>query len=289
MKTGASLGAAAVCVVIGAAVAAAGSSGGESLGPVKLFALCVAVAFVVNWVVYIPSFINQTEHYFDLTGSLTYLTVTALALISVDTYDLRTLVLAALVAIWATRLGTFLFRRVRAAGKDRRFDVMKTRWGQFLFTWTTQGLWVVFTSAAAIAAITSGAKQSFGVFGVVGLLVWIAGFSTEVIADRQKSEFRSSQANKDTFIRSGLWSWSRHPNYFGEITLWTGVAVIAFPALQGWQYVTLASPVFVFLLLTRVSGVGMLERRADKKWGGQPDYEAYKKSTPVLFPRPPST
>lgn len=288
MKTGASLGGAAVCVAIGAGVAFAGSYGGEAAGSVKVFALCVVVAFVVNWLVYIPSYINQTEHFFDLTGSLTYLTVTAISLLLVETRDLRTFVLAVLVAIWAGRLGTFLFRRVRAAGKDRRFDVMKTRWANFLFTWTTQGLWVVFTSAAAIAAITSGSKKSFGVFGIIGLLTWIAGFSIEVVADRQKSAFRQDSSNADNFIQTGLWAWSRHPNYFGEILLWAGVAIIAFPALAGWQYITLASPLFVFVLLTRVSGVPMLERRASKKWGENPEYRAYKEATPVLFPRPPS-
>jgi steroid 5-alpha reductase family enzyme len=122
---------------------------------------------------------------------------------------------------------------------------------------------------------------------VLGVLVWIAGFGIEAVADRQKSRFRADPANKGRFIRSGLWAWSRHPNYFGEIVLWVGVAIIAVPVLQGWQWVTLISPVFVTLLLTRVSGVPLLEKKADATWGGQPDYEAYKASTPVLVPRPP--
>ena len=289
MKIGSWLGAATACVGVGAVFALAGSDGGQTVGTVKIFALCVAVSFLLNWAVYLPSYLAQTEHYFDLTGSITYLVVTTIALALSGQRDLRSFLLAALIAACASRLGTFLFRRVRAAGKDGRFDVMKTRWAQFLFTWTTQGLWVVFTSAAAIAAITSGAKVSFGVVGLVGLAVWLAGFSFEVIADRQKTTFRRDDANKDRFIRTGLWAWSRHPNYFGEIVLWTGVAVIAFPALQGWQYVTLLSPVLVYVLLTRISGVPMLERRADKKWGDDPNYEAYKQATPVLFPRPPSS
>jgi steroid 5-alpha reductase family enzyme len=120
---------------------------------------------------------------------------------------------------------------------------------------------------------------------LVGFLIWVFGFAFEVIADSQKSRFKADPANEGKFINTGLWARSRHPNYFGEIVLWIGVAVIAFPVLQGWQLVTLISPVFVTLLLTRISGLPMLERRADETWGGQEDYEAYKGRTPVLIPR----
>ncbi len=123
---------------------------------------------------------------------------------------------------------------------------------------------------------------------MTGLLVWLLGFSLEVMADRQKTRFRADSENVGKFINVGIWSWSRHPNYFGEIVLWIGVAIIALPALSGWQCLTLISPVFVTILLTHISGVPMLEARADEKWGGRADYEAYKTNTPVLIPRPPS-
>ena len=117
--------------------------------------------------------------------------------------------------------------------------------------------------------------------------IWLAGFAIEVIADRQKSAFRADPENRNRFIQSGLWAWSRHPNYFGEIVLWSGIAVIAFPVLQGWQYATLISPIFVVVLLTKISGVRMLENRANKQWGNDPDYQAYRDSTSVLVPMPP--
>jgi steroid 5-alpha reductase family enzyme len=118
----------------------------------------------------------------------------------------------------------------------------------------------------------------------VGLAVWVIGFALEAIADLQKSRFRADPANKGSFITSGLWAISRHPNYLGEITLWVGIAIIALPQLRGWQYATLVSPVFVYLLITRASGVPLLEKKADAKWGGQEVYEAYKRRTPVLVP-----
>jgi steroid 5-alpha reductase family enzyme len=144
---------------------------------------------------------------------------------------------------------------------------------------------VTFTLAAALAAITTTTRQDLGVFALIGVIVWAFGFAFEVVADAQKSRFRANPANRSRFIATGLWARSRHPNYFGEIVLWTGVAIIALPVLRGWQWVTLISPVFVTLLLTFISGVPLLEQRADERWGGQEDYEAYKARTPVLIPR----
>lgn len=273
--------------LLGALLGWAGGDGGQSLGGVPVFGIVTIIAFAVNIVVFIPSFRTQTEHYYDLTGSITYLTVTILAVLLASDLDARAIIAALLVIIWAARLGTFLFRRVKRAGGDGRFDRIKPSWLRFLMAWVVQGLWIVLTAGAALAAITSGAKADFGVLGVIGLLIWIIGFSIETVSDRQKTAFKNDSSMDGKFIDVGLWAWSRHPNYFGEITLWTGMAVLAIPALQGWQYLTLISPVFVTVLLTRVSGLPMLEKRADKKWGGQPDYEAYKSSTPVLIPRPP--
>jgi steroid 5-alpha reductase family enzyme len=278
---------AAAAVVIGLLVGLAGGYGGESVGGIRLFFGFAALAFIIQWLVYIPSYLSQTEHYFDLTGSLTYQTLAVLGLLLTSERDARTVILGLMIIVWAARLGLFLFRRVRAAGKDGRFDKLKTDWAQFLMTWTLQGLWVTFTAAAALAAMTSGAKTGLGVIGVIGIIVWVAGFAIEVIADAQKSTWRAMPGNENKFITVGLWAWSRHPNYFGEVLLWTGVAILAAPALQGWQYITLLSPVFVYLLLNKASGVPMLEARADKKWGGQPAYEDYKARTPVFFPRPP--
>lgn len=276
-----------IVVLVGAGVAAAGSQGGGEVGGLPVFALAVAVAFGIQWLAFIPAFLLQDEGFYDLTGSLTYISVTILAVALSPEVDGRSILLLVLVVIWAGRLGTYLFRRIRKAGKDERFDRIKPSFVRFLNAWTLQGLWVSLTLAAALAAITTTAREAIGVVTVVGALVWVAGFGIEATADRQKSRFRADPANKGRFISSGLWAWSRHPNYFGEIVLWVGVAVVAVPVLQGWQWVTLISPVFVTFLLTRVSGVPLLEKRADEKWGGEEDYEAYKARTPVLVLRPP--
>jgi steroid 5-alpha reductase family enzyme len=273
-------------ILIGLGIAWAGSMGGASVLGIPIFALSVGLAFAIQWLAFILAYLLQTESFFDLTGSLTYISVTVVALLLSPVVDGRSILLLALVAIWAARLGAFLFRRIRKAGKDTRFDEIKPSFIRFLNTWTLQGLWVTFTLAAALAAITATTRKELDVFAVIGFLVWVFGFAFEVTADTQKSRFRADPNNKGKFIHTGLWSWSRHPNYFGEIVLWVGVAIIALPVLRGWQWVTLISPVFVALLITRISGVPLLEKQADERWGGQEEYEAYKERTPVLIPRP---
>lgn len=274
-----------ILILMGLGVAWAGSQGGSSLVGIPLFALSVGLAFLIQWLVFIPAYLQQTERFYDLTGSITYISVTTLAVFFSRGVDARAILLWVLVVIWAVRLGTFLFRRIQKRGKDDRFDEIKPSFMRFLNVWTIQGLWVTFTVAAALVAITTTNRKELDWFAIIGFLVWVLGFGLEVVSDSQKSRFSAISDNQGKFIQTGLWSRSRHPNYLGEIILWVGVAVIALPVLQGWQWVALISPVFVTLLITRVSGIPLLEKKADRKWGGQDDYEAYKKRTPVLIPR----
>lgn len=276
-----------VILLIAAAIGWAGSQGGQRFGGFPVFALCGVLCFALNWVVFVHAYAAQTERYFDLAGSLTYLSVIACA-VALGNRDPRTLLLALLVGVWALRLGIFLFRRIRREGADHRFDALKPSFPRFLMTWTLQGLWVFLTVACALAAMTAASTRPVGALAALGAAIWALGFAVEVLADRQKSVFRADPANRDRFITTGLWAWSRHPNYCGEILLWIGIALIALPALSGWPLVTLISPVFVYLLLTRMSGIPLLEARSDAKWGDDPEYQAYKERTPVLWLRPPA-
>ena len=274
-----------IVIFIGLGIALAGSQYGISIFGIPVFAFLVGLTFLIQWLAFIPAYLLQSERFFDLTGSITFIMVTIMAILFAPVVDGRSILLLALVLIWAIRLGTFLFHRIHKAGKDTRFDRIKPSFIRFFSAWTLQGLWVTFTLAAALAAIVTTTRQEPGLFALIGFLVWVFGFFIEVVADVQKSSFNSNPKNKNKFIHTGLWARSRHPNYFGEIILWIGVAVIALPILRGWLWACLISPVFVTLLLTRVSGVPMLEKKAEKKWGGRKDYEAFKKRTPILIPR----
>ena len=273
-----------VVIVFSAGLAWAGSQSGEMLNGVPLFWYCAATGFALHWLAFIPAYIWQTEHYFDLIGSLSYLATIAIAVTASDQLDLRSGLLALLVCLWATRLGYFLFRRVRKAGSDRRFEKLKPFFWRFLYTWTLGGAWVFITLSAAVAAITTGSVVAIDWLAIAGFVLWCAGIAFEVIADYQKSQFRKISTNNKKFITTGLWALSRHPNYFGEIVLWIGVALIAMPVLGGWQLLTLVSPVFVIFLLTQVSGIPMLEKDAQARWGDDAEYQRYVKQTPVLVP-----
>ncbi len=276
----------AVATMLGIGMALAGSwGGGVFVDSLPLFAFCVLLAFGINWLVFIPSFIFKTEKFFDLTGSFSYAAVILTAFWLSSEKDIRSIIILVLVLIWAMRLGSYLFQRILKDGKDKRFDQLKNNFFGFLMTWTLQGLWVTFTLAAALAAVAGANKLPLDVFAVVGIIIWLIGFSFEAIADWQKSVWRKDPKNKGRFIDVGLWSRSRHPNYFGEITLWFGMAIIAFPTLQSWQLLTLVSPLFVTLLITKISGLPMLEAYADKTWGKGKAYQKYKKNTPILIPK----
>lgn len=268
-------------------IATAANQESVSISGIPLFGFAVALTFIIQWIVFIPSFLNKTEHFFDLTGSLTFISVVLITLMLIPEIYVRDIVIALLVVIWATRLGSFLFIRVKKDGGDGRFTIMKTKFWWFLMTWNIQGMWVFLSLAAGLAAMTSAEKVEADIFLIVGLVVWVLGFSIEVISDGQKSKFRSKMENKDKFITSGIWSWSRHPNYFGEILLWCGITIIALPVLQGWQFITLISPIFIIILLTQISGVRLLELRGKKKWGENEEYQKYLRNTSVLIPLPP--
>ena len=275
---------------VGLIIGYVGSVGSLILSGYPLFIICACIPFIIHWIVFIPSMIKQTEHYFDLMGSISYVMtcVVSLYLVTLSTdLSLRSIIIASLITIWAIRLGSFLFLRVKREGRDNRFNVMKTKFWWFLFTWTLGGLWVFVTMCAGLAAITSG--KNVDLFShpldIIGLSLWVVGFVTEVIADNQKSRFRSNPENANNFINEGLWKRSRHPNYFGEITLWLGITLMALPVLVGLQLITLISPIFVYILLTKISGVSMQEARAKKKWKDNEEYNDYLQNTPMLIPR----
>ncbi|MCH1524441.1 MAG: DUF1295 domain-containing protein [Candidatus Thalassarchaeaceae archaeon] len=250
---------------------------------------CAAICIGMQWVVWIPASIGQTERFYDLTGGLTYLTVVGFSLWAgsqSETPSLRELIVSLLVVIWSLRLSSFLYLRIHRTGKDGRFDKLKTSPIRFLVPWTLQGLWVFLTMIVVIV-INSQADSApaLGVWDGIGLSIWILGFGIEVIADNQKTIFNTEPDNQGKWIDSGLWSYSRHPNYLGEILLWTGIAFFGISCFTGLERVAWISPIFIYLLLTKISGTPILDKRALEKWGDDPEYQKYRVNTPALIPR----
>ena len=271
------------------AVASACAIGGLKYNQISIIVICMLFSFFVHWIAFIPSYFLKTEKYYDISGTLAYVFVTITALLltkseSGGILNIRSIVTIALVLIWAFRLGIFLFLRVLKVGEDRRFREVKQKFSRFLVWWSMSALWVFLTTVNALVMIINNVPYYDDYYFFFGILIWVVGFTFEVVADEQKRKFRLIKSNKNEFISSGLWRISRHPNYFGEILLWVGMAIIAFPTLEGWQNVSLISPVFIYFLLTKISGVNLLESFADDKWGSDEEYQDYKRNTSVLVP-----
>jgi len=276
------------CILTAYFVANAATVEGAVLYGVPAILLCAGVSFIVHWVVAIPSLITSSEKYFDFTGMIATLLVIATAIFALlssgQQISIRSTIVAIFVSIWTLRLGTFLYIRIVKSGEDKRFREIKKSLPKFLMTWTLSALWVFLTTVNAVTIIILNQQVTLDLFFMAGFAIWILGFTFEAVADKQKKSFSKILENKDKFITLGLWSISRHPNYFGEIVLWTGIAIMSLPLLSGWQFLTLVSPVFVYLLLTKISGLPFLEEKAEKKWGNDKGYLEYKNNTPILIP-----
>ena len=250
---------------------------------IELVKNAVTIVFLIQWTLFIPAYLMQTEKFYDLAGSITYISIISYVYCQSSEFNIASLILSLFIIVWAIRLGSFLFFRIKKAGEDKRFRDIKPSPTRFFMTWTLQGTWVSLCSACAITAISTTEGIILNEIFVLGAFTFIIGFLIEVVADNQKTKFRSIPENKDKFITTGLWSYSRHPNYLGEITLWLGVALMSFSSLEGLQLITLVSPIFTYLLLVYVSGVRLLEASGNKKWGHLSSYQEYKKNTPTLF------
>tara|TARA_B100001287_G_scaffold120735_1_gene101762 strand:- start:1640 stop:2482 length:843 start_codon:yes stop_codon:yes gene_type:complete len=251
---------------------------------IQLVENAVLLAFIIQWVLFIPAYLLQTEKFFDISGSITYISVVVYCFL--NNYDplfvnIGNMILSIIIIIWALRLGSFLFIRIKKAGEDIRFREIKKSPSRFFMTWTFQGMWVSLCSACALAGVAKGIIINN--YFYCGLAIFLIGFIVEIVADTQKTKFRSNPKNKDKFINSGLWKFSRHPNYMGEILLWLGISIISLSSLEGLELATLISPFFTYLLLVYVSGIRILEYNGDKKWGHLESYKIYKKNTPRLI------
>lgn len=246
----------------------------------------VIIAFIIQWVLFLPAYFFQTEKFYDIVGSFTYLTVVLYTFFSCyisNGFNIGNLIISLLIITWALRLGSFLFLRICKEGEDRRFKLIKTSATRFFMTWTLQGMWVSVCSLSALTAMSSLTGVVVNGIFFIGIFIFIFGLLLEIIADYQKTQFRNQPENKGHFISSGLWAHSRHPNYVGEIVLWTGVSVMSFSSLSGVQYIALISPIFTYLLIVYVSGVRILEASGEKRWGHLKSYQEYLKNTPSLL------
>jgi len=242
----------------------------------------------------------QIDKVTDFAGTMNFLAIAWVVWLTEQTSpnslsSLRQIVVLVLLHVWAARLAFFLVRRVLARGHDQRFDEMRHRFFAFLGFWVFQmvWVWVVSLPVTLVLAVPSEIMPPLGVRDYVAYGIWSVGFLIETWADESRwSWSRSGESSKLPPLTTGIWSWSRHPNYFGEILMWTGMYITASGAwdVSGWKYAyfSVVSPLFTAFLLLFVSGIPMAEDRSDGRWGRKPLYRQYKAQTSPLIPCPPA-
>lgn len=238
----------------------------------------------IQWILCAISTKLKTEKFYDLAGSSTFIYLVWQVLSWSGQFNTRQVIQSSCITAWAARLGLFLFTRVLREGGDSRFNKVRDKPSMMLLFWTIQGLWVYMTTLPTLMLNTRKENPPLTWKDCLGWGIWTAGFCIEVVADYQKSVFRSNPANYEKFITTGLWSIARHPNYLGEILLWLGLFLPASSVMHGWQYLSIASPLFVAYLLTRVSGIPIQEIQAKRRWSNDPGFQAYKAKTAKLIP-----
>ncbi|XP_016562797.1 uncharacterized protein LOC107861920 isoform X6 [Capsicum annuum] len=199
----------------------------------------------------------------DFAGSTNFIVLAILTLVLKGSWYFRQVVLSLFVVIWGLRLGLFLLMRILQWGEDRRFDDKRDNLGKLAIFWILQAQ------------------------DIIGWIMWIIGILVEITADQQKLAFKNSPENRGKWCSVGLWKYSRHPNYFGEILLWWGFFLASTPVLEGAEWLVMFGPVFITLLLLFVSGIPLLEASADKKFGNVAAYRSYKRKTSPLILLPP--
>ncbi|CAM4872322.1 unnamed protein product [Rotaria socialis] len=244
----------------------------------------IGIDFAIQFLGWALSVKFRTERHFDLTGSLTFILLTYLSR-NKRRSTLRQNIQSSCVFFWALRLGAFLFYRILKVGKDSRFDRMRNNPTRLLITWMLQGIWVLITLLPTLYLNQKQVDKPLRKTDYIGWSLWLFGFIFETIADTQKMSFKNNLNNKNTFIETGLWKYSRHPNYFGEMCAWFGLYISSSHMLVGYErFFGVLSPIFVTLLISFLSGIPILERQAMKLFASNPAYQAYRNRTPILIP-----
>jgi steroid 5-alpha reductase family enzyme len=249
------------------------------------YALLFSVLF--NSSMFLVAYKQGTDKLTDISYAVTFIALAVFGLVRSPAISTAKWIIFCMVVLWALRIGGYLFIRIRATGKDKRFDKIRGNFKKFLGFWLLQALTVWVVMLGVLVFYSEGTKP-IGSFMVAGMVVWFTGLLIEALADMQKFKFMQNKKNAGKWIQSGLWKYSRHPNYFGEILVWFGIYIFVVSGLQGGtQFIAMISPLFISFMLLFVSGVPLLEKSADARWGKDKNYQKYKNSTSVIIPFPP--
>jgi len=252
-----------------------------------LYKIFFFYSLCIQLISFVPAFLMKTDKLTDLTYAATFIILTIKAY-TIQPHTMTRLIPLICTMIWGIRLGSYLLYRVIHMKKDKRFDNVRENFFKFLTFFILQGVSVFCIVLPTIAFLARQAIRSIQpILFFLGIVIWMTGFLIETVADYQKFSFIKQHTG--LWIDKGLWYYSRHPNYFGEILCWLGLYIYAIQGTSLFESLILfaASPLFLTILLTQVSGIPILEKEADICWGNNPNYQEYKKttSTLVLLPK----
>lgn len=255
-----------------------------------LLALTAIVTVAYQFAFFFVSYLAKFDKLTDFAGSTNFIVLAVMTLIVGGEYEARQIVTTVCVVIWGSRLGAFLFYRIILWGEDNRFDDKRQNLGRLAAFWILQALWV-WTVSLPVTIINSKPSYEISVpsaLAYVGWAIFIVGFLIEAVADQQKLWYKEKPESRGRWTDVGVWSWSRHPNYFGEIIIWWGLYLASVRDFKGAEHAAVAGPVFITILLLFVSGVPMLEKSGDRKYGRKEGYDEFKRRTSVIIPIPPA-
>ncbi|XP_064640817.1 uncharacterized protein LOC135495807 [Lineus longissimus] len=255
-------------------------------------ALCAIVTVSMQLVFFFLACTFQFTKLTDIAGGVNFAIIAILTFLLAQTYTTRQVMVTAFVWGWGLRLSCYLLYRICKIGEDTRFEEKGSRWSKYAGFWTFQAIWVFSVSLPVI--FTNAQRSAFKLdpreftdLDIAGAVIYTVGLVCEASADMQKFNFRDNPANNGRWCDFGLWRWSRHPNYFGEMLVWWGIFIISTNILTNGQWAAIVSPVFTTLILLFLSGIPLLEKKHDEIYGRCKDYLDYKMSTSPLIPLPP--
>ena len=250
----------------------------------NVFLTAALISLGINITLFLVASAFQTDKFTDFAYGISFITITFWLLYQHNSVSDLQMFVSLLVVAWGVRLISYLVKRIHVIKRDKRFDGMRESFVRFLGFWTLQTVSVVAISIPVITLLSEPMMEPLYPLSIVGMGIAILGLIIETIADKQKFKFKTKPSNKGKWIQTGLWKYARHPNYFGEIVFWWGICLAVFVVIP--KYYLLISPLFIMWLLLFVSGIPLLEKKQQKKYGKNKAFKKYKESTRLLVPLP---
>lgn len=250
----------------------------------NLLGIVALIILVYVHLVFVIALLIKDNSIMDIAWGTGFVLVSLVLLFYTDLISSRLLIITGLITVWGARLSGYIYVRNRKRGEDYRYKNWREKWGEnrviksYLQVFLLQGF-IMLILCLPLIRIASVQPQPLTIFDFAGMLLWVVGFTFEAVGDYQLRKFKARPENKGKIMTSGLWHYTRHPNYFGEAVLWWGLGLLAVSLPLGW--LSLISPLTITILLLRVSGVTLLE----KKYNDNPEYQRYKQQTPAFFPK----